>query len=223
MSDKSIAAAMPAVPTRRRFLSTAAAGIAAGGAAVALASPPASAADDPIFAAIEEHRAAVRAVNTAGAEIDRLIALADAAVGPRSIEVPNMREPGSPTVTVNCWIDIEKYVSPETDAELYAHYHAKLEERCDAHANYLEEIAGDIDEIMDGPTGAECEASDELAEIAPTSLPGLLAVLIYVNRAMNTGTEHCSASFDDNNMPTLLESLAKTAKALARKANGGQS
>src|SRR5260370_39163444 len=106
---------MPVDPTRRRFLSTAAAGIAAGGAAVALASSPASAADDPIFAAIEEHQAAVRAVNAAGAEIDRLIALADAAVGPRSIEVPNMREPGSPAVTVNCWIDIKKYVSPETD------------------------------------------------------------------------------------------------------------
>jgi hypothetical protein len=50
--------AAPAVPTRRRFLSTAAAGIAAGGAAVALASPPASAAADPIFAAIDAFRRA---------------------------------------------------------------------------------------------------------------------------------------------------------------------
>ena len=137
--------------------------------------------------------------------------------------MPNMLEPGSPAVTVSCWVDIEKCVSPETDAELYERYRARLEEQRDAHAEYLQEIAGDIDEIMDGPAGAECGAADELAETAPTSLPGLLAMLIYVNRAMTTGTEHCSASFDENNMPMLLESLAKTAKALARKANGGQS
>jgi hypothetical protein len=97
-----------------------------------------------------------------------------------------------------------------------------LDERSDAHAAYLEEIGGDIDEMMNGPAAEECGAADELAETAPTSLPGLLAMLIYVNRAMNIGTEHCSASFDENNMPALLESLAKTAKALARKANANE-
>jgi hypothetical protein len=157
----------PVDPTRRRFLT-----VAAGGAAAIATVAPATAGlvdPDPIFAAIEKHRSAVRAVNAAGAEIDRLIALADAAVGPRSIEVPNMREPGSPTVTVSCWIDIEKYVSPETDAELHAHYRSILDERHDAHAAYLEEIGGDTDEMMDGPAGAEWEAADELTELAPTS------------------------------------------------------
>jgi hypothetical protein len=43
--------------SRRRFLSTAAT-LAAGGAALALAIPPAFATDDPIFVAIEAHRAA---------------------------------------------------------------------------------------------------------------------------------------------------------------------
>jgi hypothetical protein len=47
-------------------------------------------------------------------------------------------------------------------------------------------------------------------------------MLIYVNRAMTTETEHCNASFDENNMPTLFGSLAKTAKALARKANANE-
>jgi hypothetical protein len=42
--------------SRRRFLSTAAA-LAAGGAALGLAIPPALAPDDPIFAAIEQHKA----------------------------------------------------------------------------------------------------------------------------------------------------------------------
>jgi hypothetical protein len=44
-------------PTRRRFLSTAAT-LAAGGAALGLAIPPALATDDPIFVAIEAHKAA---------------------------------------------------------------------------------------------------------------------------------------------------------------------
>ena len=43
--------------SRRRFLSTAAT-LAAGGAALGLAIPPALATDDPIFAAIEQHKAA---------------------------------------------------------------------------------------------------------------------------------------------------------------------
>jgi hypothetical protein len=47
---------LPAVPTRRGFLSQAA-GLAVGGAALALATLPASAANDPIFAMIETHRA----------------------------------------------------------------------------------------------------------------------------------------------------------------------
>jgi hypothetical protein len=47
---------LPAVPTRRGFLSQAAC-IAAGGTALGLATPPASAANDPIFALIETHRA----------------------------------------------------------------------------------------------------------------------------------------------------------------------
>jgi hypothetical protein len=120
----------PVDPTRRHFLT-----VAAGGAAAIATATPAIAClaePDPIFAAIEEHRAAIRAAKAAGTEIDRLVALADVVVGPRSIEVPNMLETGSPAVTVSCWIEIEKYVSPETDAELYEHYRARLEEQRDA-------------------------------------------------------------------------------------------
>ena len=184
---------------------------------VAVAGGPA----DPVFAAIKKHKKAVRAVKAAGAEIRRLVGLADAAVGPRSIQVLDMREPSSPPgfppfVTVNCWLDIEKYVSPEADAELYAHYRAKLEEQSKEHAKYLQEIAGsDIDEVMSGPAEAEWQAADELADVVPTSLPGLFAILTYVNRAMNA--KDGIATVDEQNMTTLFGSLAKAARSLARQ------
>jgi hypothetical protein len=73
---------MPAVSTRRRFLSQAA-GVAAGGAALALAIPPASAAAapaglaDPVFSLIEAHRTAMAAYDVALAEHTRLDRLGD--------------------------------------------------------------------------------------------------------------------------------------------------
>jgi hypothetical protein len=56
-ADGSNSTLMRAVSTRRRFLSTAV-GIAAGSTALALADPILAAANDPIFAAIELHKAA---------------------------------------------------------------------------------------------------------------------------------------------------------------------
>jgi hypothetical protein len=122
-------------------------------------------------------------------ECDRLVALADEAVGPRSIQVLDMRElgtpPGSrPYVTVNCWIDIEKYVSPESDAELHARYLSELEEQSNKHSKYLQQIAGgDIDAVVNVPGDEEIEAGDALSEVAPTTLQGLLALLIYIEKA----------------------------------------
>jgi hypothetical protein len=170
---------------------------------------------DPVFEAITKHRKAVRAVKAAGAKQDRFTALSTAAVGPRSIEVVNKLEPGNSIVTVETWIDIEKYISPETDAELYAQYRSKLEKQSKVHDQYLEElVGGDIDELMNEPAEAEWEAADELAEVVPTSLPGLLTMLTYVNGAMTA--EDGIATFDENNMTTLFGSLGKAAKALAR-------
>jgi hypothetical protein len=63
---------MPADPTRRRFLSTTAT-LAAGGAVLGLAIPPALAhADDPIFVAIEAHKAAFARV-IAAIDVDQAI------------------------------------------------------------------------------------------------------------------------------------------------------
>ncbi len=66
---------MPAVSTRRRFLSRAA-GVAAGGAVLALATiPPASAADvsDPVFDLIASHKKITGTVNAIAAEINRAV------------------------------------------------------------------------------------------------------------------------------------------------------
>jgi hypothetical protein len=171
---------------------------------------------DPAFEAIKRHQKAVRAVRATSAEIDRLVDLADAAVGPRSIEVPNMLRPGEAPVVVNCWLDIEKYVSPEENAELHAQLLVKLKTQHAARAKYLQEIAGNTDKIMDQPAAEECEAEDALTETVPTSLPGLLAVLTYVSRTSKVAG--CTASFDESNMRPLLRSLAKAAKSLGPQA-----
>jgi hypothetical protein len=75
--------------------------------------------DDPVFAAIKRHKQAVKTLRLAYNEIDHFYALADEAVGPSSIQVLDMRDPGtSRHVAVDCWVDIEKYVSPEAEPQL---------------------------------------------------------------------------------------------------------
>jgi len=208
--------ALPTDPTRRRLLA-----IAAGGA-VAAAIPAAisvAAAVDPIFAAIDNHKKAMQALKIADAEQERLLALADEAVGPSSIKILDMREPSTPPgfhpyVEVNCWIDIEKYVPEAEHPEMYAHYRADLKERSDARVKFLVEIAGDIDKIIDGPAGAELEAADELAGTVPTTVHGLLAMLSYVHGAMKL-KDGVAATFDEENFKELFESLGTAAQALA--------
>src|SRR3954471_5874002 len=63
-ADGSNSTLMRAVTTRRRFLSIAV-GIAAGSTALALANPVLAAANDPVFAAIEVHKAARLALENA--------------------------------------------------------------------------------------------------------------------------------------------------------------
>jgi hypothetical protein len=208
--------ALPVDPTRRRLLTTATGGaVAAAIPAAALAAAPAV---DPIFAVIDNHKKVMQALKIADAEQERLLALADEAVGPSSIQVLDMREPSTPPgfhpyVEVNCWIDIEKYVPEAEHPDLYAHYRAALEERSAAHSKFLEDNFGDIDKIIDSPTGSEIQAADALAETVPTTLPGLLAVLSYLHGAMKL-QNGVRASFDENNLGELFESLATAAKAL---------
>jgi hypothetical protein len=190
--------------TRRSFLSTAAAGI-AGGAAQALASPPASAAADPIFAAIEAHRKADAAADIAFAESSRLYRLANEMVGPRQIEVPNMVEPGT-TAKVWCYFDVERVIPHEQYPDLHDHYCKLLKDRCAA----LAEIHGDTDELTEGQADAAWDARDRFAETAPTTLPGLLAMIVYANEL----AEEDPDAFSGDGDCTLLQTLATAAKAL---------
>ncbi len=73
--DSENSTALPAVSTRRSFLSQAA-GVAATGTAIALAALPERAAADPVFALIETHKATEAALDIAIAEKGRLNPLA---------------------------------------------------------------------------------------------------------------------------------------------------
>jgi hypothetical protein len=86
--------------SRRRFLSTAAT-LAAGGAALGLTIPPALAADDPIFVAIEAHKAA----------FVRVIAAVDVEQAAEAATPQGMRE------TDEHYLEAGKSVSAAWDAE----------------------------------------------------------------------------------------------------------
>jgi hypothetical protein len=194
--------------------------------APSLAPPPAPEASgetvDPVFAAIKKHKKARRALKAASTEVRRLIAQADQAVGPRSIQVLDMREPSNPPgfhpfVDVTCWIDIKNYVSPETDAELYNHYRAALSEQHNLHAKHLATIVpgGDIDTVDQNACEEDWEAVDELVATVPTSVDGIFAMLSYVGKFMNKD-DRDAASLGERECRAILRSLAKAARAHSR-------
>jgi hypothetical protein len=190
----------PVDPTRRHLLT-----IAAGGAVAALALPAAMASEaDPIFAAIEAHRKADAVADAAFAESSRLYQLANEMVGPSQIEVPNMVEPGT-TAEVLCFYDVEQVIPHEQYPDLNEHYCTLLSERSAARFD----IHGDTDELTDGPANAAWDAQDRFAETVPTTLPGLLAMIVYANEL----AEEDPDAFGDGDC-TLLQTLAAAAEAL---------
>jgi hypothetical protein len=195
----------PIDTTRRRFLAVSAGASvvsvgALAGAAMPAATLAAAPAVDPIYAAIEAHRTAAAAADVAFAESSRLYRLATKMVGPSKIEVPNMLEPGT-TAEVLCFYDVEQVIPHEQYPDLNDHYCTLLSERSAARFD----IHGDTDELTDGPANAMWDARDDFAETVPTTLPGLLAMIIYAN-------EHPAGESDR----TLLQTLATAAKALAQ-------
>jgi hypothetical protein len=210
--------AQAAQPTRRSFLMNTI--VALPIAAAVSTAAPGMPSEDPVFVAIQKHKDAMRVLGRANAEQEQLFALADETVGPSRIRVLDMREPSQPPgwhpyVDVDCWVDIERYVSHEKHLELYAHYRAAFDELTAARSKFFEETAGDIDQIVNVPGEAEWDAADELTKTVPTTLPGLLAVVAYVYEAREAKGD-IIATFDENNWQTLLASLAKAAKSLAK-------
>ena len=187
----------PTDTTRRRFLAVAAGASVASVGTLAVAAMPAAeagipAADDPIFAAIQAHCEAKAASDAAYAESSRLHRLADEMIGPSKIEIPNMAEPGT---TVEAWlhIHVDEAIPHHKFPELNAHYRRLLEaRRAIYHDDAREKLT---DELADAMWGA----LDDVAETVPTTLPGLLAMMVYMpptrtRRSFGTSTRCCSRS-----------------------------
>jgi hypothetical protein len=119
--DSENSTATPVAPTRRLFLSTAAT-LAAGGAALGLAIPPALATADPIFVAIEAHKAAFARV-IAAIDVEQAV---EAAIpkGPTKGIDPRLIDSGKATSAAwkaECDAAIELVsVRPETMAGVVA-------------------------------------------------------------------------------------------------------
>ena len=136
-ADGSNSTLMRAVTTRRRFLSTAV-GIAAGSTALALANPVLAAANDPVFAAIEVHKAARLAFENAvsrGSALDEEL-------------------PGEKT---RSWITVWEQTIVETDDPRWIDSVREVHLTCDAAT----------------------DAAYALANIAPTTMAGVLGLLQY--------------------------------------------
>jgi hypothetical protein len=201
----------PVDPTRRGFITLAAgASIISVGSLAAVAMPVSDAPIDPIYDVIEVHRKAHATMQAVFAEHRQAHEVADAKVGPAHLDIPSMVEPGK-TVEVSCWWDIERAVPNKQYPDLYAHHNAVLDERKAAHAAIVESLIGDEDEETNELCSAELEARDAFSETVPTTIPGLLAMIVYAGEC----SAHNADAFADSDCP-LIETLATAAKAITQ-------
>jgi hypothetical protein len=147
------------------------------------------------------------------AEHSKAYRLADAKVGPAHLDIPSMVEPGE-TVEASCWVDVERAIPRGQFPDLNAYHNRLLDERKAAHAAIVESLIGDEDEATTEVCGPELDALLAFAETVPTTLPGLLAMIIYADNVVEQNAE----AFADSDCP-IIESLATAAKNLI----GGQS
>jgi hypothetical protein len=174
-------------PTRRRFLSQAA-GVATGSAVLALATIPATAdaaapmaamapsGVDPIFALIEEYRAAARIAAAAASEVDRREEM--------------MLEQGLGTYPVTCVLDAAARGKP-MPTMAYSHEHidqllppdrfskanAEAKAALDVQIERNKAAVGDSEDVLYAAQDAETEAVDTLIWTVPTTIAGVLALL----------------------------------------------
>ena len=174
--------------------------IALAGVTASLAKPAKGATYDPVFEAIDAHRKARADVRAACVEVDRLLELADRIAGKHEVILPDFSK-------AQCYYDIEAYFPGDENKDLRAAYVKKLEERQAAR----DAAYGDIDAVVDGPSSIECDAIDALVEIAPTTLPGLLALLVYLAEAHQADPE----LFCDHHIEPLIANLGKAAAKLS--------
>jgi hypothetical protein len=139
--------------------------------------PQASSEADPIFARIEEYRAAAKAYGEAAAEhcahedtlieqglgLSPFISVLEMRIGPGRAH-PVM-------VYKHEYVDI--HIPPDRFSELNAAAHAELDAKIEQH----KAIEGDSEKVMDAAMDAEAEAVDTLVWTPPTTIAGVLALL----------------------------------------------
>jgi hypothetical protein len=138
--------------------------------------------------------------------------LADAKVGPAHLDIPSMVNPDE-TVQASCWWDVERAIPGEQYPDLYAYHNGLLEERRAAHDAIVVSLIGDEDEATEELCRPEFEALKAFMKTMPTTLPGLMAMIVYAGECSENNTE----AFTDSDCP-LIENLAIAARALV----GGQ-
>jgi hypothetical protein len=178
---------MPVVSTRRRFLSQAA-GVAAGGSILALATiPPASAAAapmaalaasevDPIFALIEDYRAAAETVAAAASEVSRREEmLIEQGLGTYPVIcVLDAAARGKPMPTMAySHVHIDQLLPPDRFSKANAEAKAAL----DVQIERNKAAVGDSEDVLYAAQDAETEAVDTLIWTVPTTIAGVLALL----------------------------------------------
>jgi hypothetical protein len=174
--------------------------IALAGVTASLPKPAKGVAFDPVFEAMEAHRKAVADVRSACVESDRLCDLADRIAGKHEVILPDLR-------VARCYYDLDAYLPGDRNRELRAAYVKKLDERQEAR----NAVYGDIDAVVSGPCAAECDAVDALVEVAPTTLQGLLALLVYLAQAHKADPELIC----DQHIEPLIANLGRAAARLS--------
>ncbi|MEY9311295.1 hypothetical protein ABH977_006507 [Bradyrhizobium ottawaense] len=90
-----------------------------------------------------------------------------------------------------------------------------------ARAKFVEEMAGDIDALVNVPGVKEFDAAEELVSTSPTTVSGMLALLTYVGSSREEGhsDDGVSPTFDEENLTVLVETLAHAAKRMTARAS----
>jgi hypothetical protein len=116
---------------------------------------------------------------------------------------------GEGSIRATAWLDIEHVIPKETFPVEHAHYRELLSQH---HAASLA-ITGDTDLIGEEEYADEWDALGDFADTVPTTLAGLLAMIIYAAECSDKDPD----AFTDHSCP-LIGNLAMAAHTL-----GGQS
>jgi hypothetical protein len=187
---------------------------------------------DPIYAAIEAHEKAYAVVRAACAESNRLCQLADDVAGKHVVAIPDLRTADAIALDPHAGLFalpvayeqhgikffeaptsrfVDMYLPGDENEQLRRGFYQRLKDLEKAR----EAVYGDIDKVVEGPASDECDAVDELVDVVPTTLAGLLSFLIHLRKAHSRDPD----MFSEDHLEPLIEGLGKAA---ARRSVGQQ-